>query len=230
MRRIDSPVTSSFRDPSGFLFFNEETLYRQVNVVYRDHYHQLIQSGLYDSLAEDGLLIPHQDVSDEFGCHSDVYKIIKPESIPFISYPYEWCFSQLKQAALLTLEIQRRTFRHGMILKDASAYNIQYWKGSPVLIDSLSFEAYADGQPWVAYRQFCQHFLAPLVLMSYRDIRLSHFTTNSSRWNSFRSNQFLTPMEFTLSVWCAFSHSSSCQKSETFFLSKCFGLFPSGYQ
>ena len=173
MRTIDRPVASSFRDPSGFLFFSEDTLYRQVNRVYQHHYDHLIKSGLYDALAQDGLLIPHQEVSQTWGEASDVYKVLKPESVPFISYPYEWCFSQLKQAALVTLEIQRRALRRGMILKDASAYNIQYHKGIPILIDSLSFERYTQGQPWVAYRQFCQHFLAPLALMSYRDIRLN---------------------------------------------------------
>jgi hypothetical protein len=102
-----------------------------------------------------------------------VYKIIKPELIPFISYPYEWSFSQLKHAALLTLEIQQRSMAHGMSLKDSSAYNIQFKQGKPILIDTLSFECYQEGEPWVAYRQFCQHFLAPLALMSFTDVRLN---------------------------------------------------------
>lgn len=102
-----------------------------------------------------------------------VYKTIKPELIPFISYPYEWCFSQLKDAALATLDIQSRSLDFGMSLKDCSAYNIQFTKGRPVLIDTLSFERYHEGQPWIAYKQFCQHFLTPLALMSYRDIRLN---------------------------------------------------------
>jgi len=58
-------------------------------------------------------------------------------------------------------------------LKDASAYNIQFHSGRPILIDTLSFELYQEGLPWVAYRQFCQHFLAPLALMAQRDVRLS---------------------------------------------------------
>ena len=60
-----------------------------------------------------------------------------------------------------------------MVLKDASAYNIQFWQGRPILIDTLSFEIYQEGQAWIAYKQFCQHFLAPLLLMSHKDIRLS---------------------------------------------------------
>lgn len=166
-------LPSSFRDPSGFLFFRNGSLYRQVNTGYRENYDHLMNSGLYETLVGSTLLIPHQEVDLESNCSGKVYKIIKPELIPFVSYPYEWCFSQLKDAALATLDIQRRSLDFGMSLKDCSAYNVQYLKDRPVLIDTLSFERYRDGQPWVAYRQFCQHFLAPLALMSYRDIRLN---------------------------------------------------------
>jgi hypothetical protein len=103
---------------------------------------------------------------------SEAYRTLCPERIPFVSYPYEWCFSELRDAALATLEIQRAALRHGMILKDASAYNVQFRNGRPVFIDTLSFARYVEGRPWVAYRQFCQHFLAPLALAAYRDPRL----------------------------------------------------------
>jgi len=93
--------------------------------------------------------------------------------VDFISYPYEWAFSMLKDAALTTLRIQKTALEHGMLLKDASAYNIQFQDGKPLLIDTLSFDMYVEGQPWVAYRQFCQHFLAPLALMAHSDVRLS---------------------------------------------------------
>jgi hypothetical protein len=103
----------------------------------------------------------------------NAYKVIEPKLLPFITYPYEWCFSQLKDAALTTLAIQKKSFEHGMSLKDCSAYNIQFYKCKPVFIDTLSFESFREGEPWVAYRQFCQHFLAPLALMSFTDIRLN---------------------------------------------------------
>jgi hypothetical protein len=70
------------------------------------------------------------------------------------------------------LEIQTRALGHDLWLKDASAYNIQRCRGRTILIDTLSFETYEEGSPWPAYRQFCEHFLAPLVLMSLVDIRL----------------------------------------------------------
>jgi len=118
-------------------------------------------------------LVGHQEV-DHPGLNSQTaYKVIEPEQLAFISYPYEWCFSQFKEAALMTLEIQKKAFSLGMTLKDCSAYNIQFRGAQPVFIDTLSFESYREGEPWVAYRQFCQHFLAPLALMGLRDIRLN---------------------------------------------------------
>jgi SAM-dependent methyltransferase len=165
-------ISSSFRDPSGFLFLREGELYRQVNQYYREDYDLLISSGLYSALTEARLLVPHREVEIPPEDHGAAYKVIKPEPVPFISYPYEWSFSQLRDAALATLAIQKRALAAGMILKDASAYNIQFIGPRPVFIDTLSFARYREGEPWVAYRQFCQHFLAPLALMSRRDIRL----------------------------------------------------------
>lgn len=137
---------------------------------YRDHYHYLTESGLYEELVRSGLLVRHQEM-DPAGTGSEgAYKILKPEPIPFISYPYEWGFSQLKDAALTTLDIQKKALAFGMTLKDASAYNIQFLNGKPVLIDTLSFQKYQEGEPWAAYGQFCRHFLAPLLLISYRHI------------------------------------------------------------
>ncbi len=172
-RKNISEVVSSFRDPSGFMFVDNGRLYRQVNVSYRDNYDALMASGLYDSLRGKDLIVSHEEARGvKSRASENAYKILKPEIIPFISYPYEWCFGELKDAVLLTLEIQKEAMRFGMSLKDASAYNIQFKNGKPVLIDTLSFEKYKEGRPWVAYRQFCQHFLAPLALMSYVDVRL----------------------------------------------------------
>ncbi len=168
----ENVISSSFRDPSGFLFTLNNQIFRQVNKKYKDNYDQLISSGLYDILVEKELLIPHQEVDQKPADAEKVYKIIKPEIIHFISYPYEWCFSQLKDAALITLSIQKKALEYEMSLKDCSAYNIQFRDGKPILIDTLSFEKYKEGEPWIAYRQFCQHFLGPLALMSYKDIRL----------------------------------------------------------
>ena len=166
-------ISGSFRDPSGFLFQYNGEIYRRVNSVYKEHYDYLMESGLYKKLIDAGLLIPHKEVDIDCEQSKDAYRVLKPERVEFICYPYEWCFSQLKDAALTTLEIEKVALEFGMSLKDSSAYNIQFKEGKPVLIDTLSFEKYREGYPWVAYRQFCQHFLAPIALMAQTDFRLN---------------------------------------------------------
>lgn len=166
-------VAASFRDPSGFLFTQDGVLFRQVNQAYAADYDLLMKSGLYAALVKSGSLIAHKEVNQPAIDAKLAYKTIQPEQVRFISYPYEWSFSQLQDAALLTLQIQRVALDKDMTLKDANAYNIQFHHGKPILIDTLSFEAYEEGKPWVPYRQFCQHFLAPLALMALKDIRLS---------------------------------------------------------
>jgi hypothetical protein len=167
-------LDSSFRDPGGFVFSCEGIIYRQINQASQQDYEGIMASGLYRQLAEKHLLISHEEVDpgslpDSRGC----YKIIKPRQLSYISYPYEWSFSQLKDAAILTLKIQLIALKNGFVLKDASAYNIQFIDGKPIFIDTLSFEVYQEGAPWVAYKQFCQHFLAPLALMAHTDVDLS---------------------------------------------------------
>jgi ribosomal protein L11 methylase PrmA len=170
MKDMLYPDSASFRDPSGRVFWEGEKVYREVYPPYLPTYRKLMGNGLYDTLSSQGMLIPHTEIE---GFAKGAAITIRPELIPFISYPYEWSFGQLKDAALLTLAINRIALDHHMSLKDASAYNIQFLNGKPTLIDTLSFEEYQPNAPWVAYRQFCQHFLAPLALASYTDRRLS---------------------------------------------------------
>jgi hypothetical protein len=164
---------ASFRDPSGFVFRSNGVLFRLINKSYAQDYELFMDSGLYAQLTANGALVKHTELDEPRFDDAAFYKTIQPREIGFISYPYEWSFSQLKDAALLTLDIQLSALEHGMTLKDASAYNIQFEHGRPVFIDTLSFEKYSEGAPWVAYRQFCQHFLAPLALMAKSYVSLS---------------------------------------------------------
>jgi ribosomal protein L11 methylase PrmA len=168
---------ASYKDPSGFVFTQNGVIYRQVNQLYRENYDLLFSSGVYKLLTDRGLLIKHTET--DVSKRENVYKIIRPEQIPFISHPYEWSFSQLKDAALLTLTVQKIALSRGMILKDATPFNIQFFRGKPVFIDTLSFEKYREGLPWTPYRQFCEQFLAPLALYSYRDLRLKSLLIDS---------------------------------------------------
>jgi hypothetical protein len=166
-------VEGSFRDPSGFVYTRGGNLYRQINSSFREPFEAFLASGLYDELVGDGLLVPHERVGLELAATNDAYAVIRPERVDFISYPYEWSFGQLQDAAALTLDIQERALARGFTLRDSSAYNIQFQRGKPILIDTLSFEPLKEGKPWDGYKQFCEHFLLPLTLMSTRDIRCS---------------------------------------------------------
>lgn len=174
----EARVSSSFRDPGGFLFTRSGVLYRQVNQSCAKAYDKFISSGLYEELTRLGWLVAHKEVDVKADDEALVYRILQPDLVPFISYPYEWSFSQLKDAALLTLEINKLALSKGMILKDASAFNIQFVDGKPILIDTLSFDVYRKGSAWDGYRQFCQHFLAPLALASLVDVRFMQLSKN----------------------------------------------------
>jgi hypothetical protein len=159
--------SSSFRDPSGFIFEKDNILYRQVNKVFKDDFDLFISSGFYEKLVKQQLLIPHTRINENLAGSDDWYATLKPEKIEFISYPWEWSFDMLKDAALLTLHLAKEAVASGMVLKDATPYNIQWHKGRLIFIDTLSFEKYNPEEPWIAYRQFCENFLAPLLLMHY---------------------------------------------------------------
>ena len=163
---------SSFRDPAGFVFTHNAVVYRQVNPVGRADYDAFMASGLYERLVADGDVVAHEEVETSLSPDGLAAIVIRPTHVDVISYPYEWCFSQLRDAALLTLRVQKGAIAHGLSLKDATPYNVAFQGGRPLWIDTLSFEALARGKPWVAYRQFCQLFLAPLALMSHVDVRL----------------------------------------------------------
>jgi SAM-dependent methyltransferase len=164
-------VAGSFRDRAGFVFERDGVLYRQVNRSFADTWDAVVGSGLYDALHAQGLLVAHDVVDTSIGT-DDAHVVIRPDRIPFVSFPYEWSPGQLRDAALLTLRIQDIAIEHGMTLRDASAYNVQLRRGRPVFIDTLSFAPWEEGTPWVAYGQFCEQFLAPLVLQTRVDHRL----------------------------------------------------------
>ena len=92
------------------------------------------------------------------------------ERIPFVSYPYEWPFSMLKDAALLQLDLNLAAIEVDMISKDSSPYNVQFKGAKPVFVDVGSFERLREGEPWVGYRQFCMLYLYPLLLQSVKDV------------------------------------------------------------
>ncbi|MFI0490521.1 class I SAM-dependent methyltransferase [Flavobacterium sp.] len=154
--------TSSFRDPSGYIFIEDNTVKRVINPIYFEQFKTLSDTGFYNKLFEKKYLIPH-----EICVENKEQIIIEAQRIPFVSYPYEWSFLQYKHAALLTLKIQKLSLEHNFTLKDASAFNITFHEGKPIFIDTLSFDFYQENNPWLAYKQFIMHFFGPLVLTKY---------------------------------------------------------------
>lgn len=169
-------LNSSFRDPSGFVYRWNGQIFRHVDASYRNEYEAVKQAGLFEELWNRGWLIRHDEVDQP--AMEGAYATLRPEQLRCITYPYEWCFSQLKDAALLTLDIARLALDAGFVLKDASAYNVQFRGAKACLIDTLSFRRYREGEAWVAYGQFCRHFLAPLLLMAFRDVSLGRLLAN----------------------------------------------------
>ena len=155
------------------MYRRDGVLYRQIDEPAIADWEAFLASGLADRLVRDGRLIGHAEASLDLAATPDARAVIRPDPIDFVSYPYEWTFGELQDAALLTLDVQLAALDAGWTLRDATAYNVQFRDGRPILIDSLSFAPLEDGAPWIAYRQFCEHFLAPLALMARRDVRLA---------------------------------------------------------
>jgi hypothetical protein len=189
---------SSFRDPSGYVFEHDGRIYRGIAENFLEHFQLLNTSGLSNVLFEQELLIKHEIVKEKIP-HADFAAIIQPERIPVITYPYEWSFSQLKDAALLTLKIMKQSLKYNMILKDASAFNVQFKGCKPVFIDTLSFAKYEEGQSWIGYKQFCEHFLNPLCLCVYLGAEYQTLTRLGVNGVSLKMTSKLLPLKSWLS-------------------------------
>jgi SAM-dependent methyltransferase len=140
---------------------------RRVFESYRPHYERVRSRGLWRDLHERGLLVRHTEVAAESFGWENTIAVLEAERVPVISFAGEWCHSQLRDAALLTLEIQMLALSAGMTLVDAATSNVQFAGCQPLFVDSLSLKCRTDGEPWSGYQQFCRQFLGPLALSAY---------------------------------------------------------------
>jgi len=126
-------------------------------------------TGLLDALVSDGWLVAFEDINADAAdlAHLNPAAVLEHPSLPFVSYPYEWPFGVLKEAALHHLKVHLRALEHGVTLSDATAYNIQFEGSAPTFIDHLSFVPHEEGEFWKGHRQFCEQFLNPLLLRAY---------------------------------------------------------------
>jgi ribosomal protein L11 methylase PrmA len=156
----------SFRDPKGHVFSRGTEILRTVNFAGAEGYERARDNGLLGTLQSKGRLIDTEELDPEMAraCGLGAKHVLRHARLPFISYPYEWSFHALKDAALLHLDVILESLDRDVVLSDASAYNIQFDGYRPLFIDVLSFQPYAEGTPWLGYRQFCEQFLNPLLL------------------------------------------------------------------
>jgi ribosomal protein L11 methylase PrmA len=163
----------SFRDPAGRIYRTPHGVFRTVSPDAWPNVEKLDASGVLQQLAAAEKLWPARilapgEVPEELAAivqNSDAHVLEHPV-LPFVSYPYEWPFSLLKRAALLHLDLQLEALDRGFTLIDGTAYNVQFVGVRPVFIDTLSLVAYEEGDYWLGYRQFCEQFLNPLLLMA----------------------------------------------------------------
>ena len=167
----------SFRDRDSRVVVAPDAVYRALSGTGTEDWQALKASPLFEQLSAEGTLIGTEEVGADAlaGVAAEILPegtetVLRHERIPFVSYPYEWTFSMLRDAALLTLDLQIAAFDQELTLKDATPYNVQFRGSEPVFIDVGSFERLREGDPWIGYRQFCMLFLYPLLLQSYKDV------------------------------------------------------------
>jgi len=195
---------SSFRDRDGFVFYAQNKVYRAIGSGYAAQWSDVANQNFLKELIHQGKVVGFSDVpqTDLPALPPAAEKIIEVHRIPFVSYPCEWTFGQLKKAALLTLTIQKQALENGFTLKDASAYNVQFRANNPVFIDLFSFEKYQEGEPWMAYGQFCRHFLGPLLLNRYCGVNLQQLFVTSLDGVSLATVSKLLPWHTRFSPLC----------------------------
>lgn len=169
---VNSFESGSFRDRTSRVFYHDGTVYRALTQQALQDWELLSTTQFFQRFSADGKVIASERTASVLPPTRDNQwvAVLKHQLVPFISYPYEWSFSMLKDAALLQLELLLAALDEGMTLKDATPFNFQWLGTRPVFIDTPSFERLTPGEPWAGYRQFCQLFLYPLFLQAYKNI------------------------------------------------------------
>lgn len=156
----------SFRDRNGRVHYQDGRVLRTLGPRASENWQRLQETAFFRRCVEAGSIVATTDL----GPQPDGGGLLEHERIPFVSYPYEWPFGMLKDAALLHLDLMRDALAEGFVLKDATPYNVQWQGARPVFIDIPSFEPLPPGAPWAGYRQFCELMLYPLMLQAYRGV------------------------------------------------------------
>ncbi|MCB8914337.1 MAG: methyltransferase [Thermoleophilales bacterium] len=166
----------SFRDRDSRVVLSGDAIYRALSPEGAEDWDALSGSPLLGQLTAAGKVIGTREVDPSILSESrgllptGVARVLEHDRVPFVSYPYEWTFSMLQDAAKLQLELGASALDFGLDLKDATPYNVQFLGSRPTFIDIGSFEKITAGEPWIAYRQFCMLYLYPLLFQAHKDI------------------------------------------------------------
>ncbi len=166
----------SFRDRDSRVVVSGDAIYRALSPEGAEDWAALSGSPLLEQLIAAGQVIGTREVDPSvLGDSADllptgVTQVLEHDRVPFVSYPYEWTFSMLQDAAKLQLELGSAAIDAGLTLKDATPYNVQFLGSKPTFIDIGSFEKIPEGEPWIAYRQFCMLYLYPLLFQAHKDL------------------------------------------------------------
>jgi hypothetical protein len=193
------PNHISYKDTAARVVLEEGIYYRYIFNEYQAEYDHLMQSGLYKALTEKGLMIAHQEEAQE---SADLYKKLRPQQIAFQSYPFEWSYGQWRKVLYAYLQINKIALAHGMILKDATPYNFYFEESRAILLDTSSFSFFNDGDPWIAYRQFCSEMLSPFALMHYNGQRWARITQSHLRGMPLNFVSKQLPLKSWLNMTC----------------------------
>jgi hypothetical protein len=163
---------SSYRDPDARVFRRNGSIFRCLSARALEDWRRLATTTFFGQLTSDGTIVQTEEVDRASIPELDNRwaAVLRHAPIPFISYPYEWSFAMLKRAALLQLDVTLAALSEDMTLKDATPYNIQWVGARATFIDIGSFTRYVPGEPWAGYRQFCELFLFPLLLMAHKNV------------------------------------------------------------
>jgi len=161
--------SGSFRDRHGRVYYTPEGVVRGLSQKSLDDWRLLSKTKFFEKFSSAGSLVRTEEIPNP-GLEDRWAAYLKHDRIPFITYPYEWSFGMLRDAALLQLRLTEAALQENLILKDSTSYNIQWMGTRPVFIDIPSFEPYVPGSPWAGYLQFCKLFLYPLLLQAHKDI------------------------------------------------------------
>lgn len=213
---MNQPVRDlgSFRDPCGYVFRDGRRIVRAVMPRAADSFADVHDSGILKTLSDAGLMLPTLRIAasaEELALYpgargETAAALYEHPRVPLISYPYEWVFSQLKEAALAHLDAQILALEEGFVFSDATAYNMQFVDGRAVHIDAMSVRRYREGEAWGGYNQFCRQYLLPLLIEAWAGVGFQRLYRGSMAGIAFEDALAILPRRKLMTSMSGFLH------------------------